>query len=275
MKLKPSKCTSLSLKRGKPEDVPFFIGDNRISSIRDKEQKFLGKLLFFKGKPDETFNMFKDTLTEGIENIDKALVRNEYKLWIYSNYFLPSKRFLLTVHTLTQTQLKQLDTLTDKAIKRWAGVPRSATNVIIHIKEGLDIKSITQLYTETHTVSHIRTRLHGDTSVNNAINCTVARESSWSTKQSTTVNCESTFLQALHLNSVNGEVPEFTGNQATKLQRKFNDNVKINEKEHIDMKHRDQCMEKLKSLAVQRKSRCRYRLDMEKFHLQMFTKCSH
>ena len=93
MKLKPSKCTSLSLKSWKPEDVPFFIGDNRISSIRDKEQKFLGKLLFFKGKPDETFKMFKDTLTEGIENIDKALVRNEYKLWIYSNYFLPSKRF--------------------------------------------------------------------------------------------------------------------------------------------------------------------------------------
>ena len=30
---------------------------------------------------------------------------------------------LLTVHTLTQTQLKLLDTLTDKAIKRWAGVP--------------------------------------------------------------------------------------------------------------------------------------------------------
>ena len=168
MKLKPSKCTSLSLKSGKPEDVPFFIGDNRISSIRDKEQKFLGKRLFFKGKPDETFKMFKDTLTEGIENIDKALVRNEYKLWIYSNYFLPSKRFLLTVHTLTQTQLKQLDTLTDKAIKRWAGVPRSATNVLIHIKKGLDIKSKTQLYTETHTVSHVRTRLHGDTAVNNA-----------------------------------------------------------------------------------------------------------
>ena len=33
-------------------------------------------------------------------------MRNEYKLWIYSNYFLPSKRFLLTVHNLTDTHLK-------------------------------------------------------------------------------------------------------------------------------------------------------------------------
>ena len=151
------------------------------------------------------------TLTEGIENIDKAMVRNEYKLWIYSHYFLPSKQFLLTVHTLTQTQLKLLDTLTDKAIKRWAGVPRSATNVLIHSKEGMDIKSISQLYTETHTVSHVRTRLNGDPSVNKAINCTVNRESSWSTKTSTAVECEGTFLHAMDMNNVNGDTPSFTG----------------------------------------------------------------
>ena len=115
------------------------------------------------------------------------MVRNEYKLWIYSKYLLPSKRFLLTIHTLTQTQLKTLDTFTDKAVKRWIGIPRSATNVVIHMKESLDIKSISQLYIETHTVSHIRTRLRGDSSVNNAINCTLQREGSWITKGSTAV----------------------------------------------------------------------------------------
>ena len=114
-------------------------------SICDEEQKFLGKLLFFSGKPTETFNHIKNILSDGISHIDKAMVRNEYKLWMYDNYFLPSKRFLLTIHNLTQTQLKSLDTLTDKAIKRWAGVPRSATNVMIHMKEGLNIKSISQL----------------------------------------------------------------------------------------------------------------------------------
>ena len=66
---------------------------------------------------------------------------------MYNNCFLPSKRFLLTIHNLTQTQLKSLDTLTDKAIKQWAGV----TNVMLHTKERLNTKSISQLYTETHT----------------------------------------------------------------------------------------------------------------------------
>ena len=125
------------------------------------------------------------------------MVRNEYKLWTYVNYFLPSKRFLLTIHNLTHTQLKSLDTLTDKSVKHWAGLPRSATNVMLHSKEGLNIKSISQLYMEAHTVSHVRTRTQGDTSVNNAVNCAIARESSWSTKKSIIVECEASYADAL------------------------------------------------------------------------------
>ena len=77
----------------------------------------MGKLLFFKGKPEETFNLVKEAFVTGIENIGKAMVRNEFKLWMYSNYLLPFKTFLLTINTLTDTQLKSFDTLTDKAIK--------------------------------------------------------------------------------------------------------------------------------------------------------------
>ena len=62
MKLKPSKCTSFSLSGRKPSDIPFYIGDNRIYSIKDQDQKFLGKLLFFSGKPEETFQMFKNVI---------------------------------------------------------------------------------------------------------------------------------------------------------------------------------------------------------------------
>ena len=93
MKLKPSKCRGFSLCAGKPKAEIFHIGDNDVPSIRDEEQKFLGKLLFYSGKPEETFNYIKDTLQKGIDNIEKAMVRNEFKLWIYAKYFLPSKLF--------------------------------------------------------------------------------------------------------------------------------------------------------------------------------------
>ena len=225
MKLKPSKCTSLSLRCGRPEEIQFHIGDSEIASVRDQEQKFLGKLLFFKGTSEETYTLIKNTFTEGIERIEKAMVRNEFKLWIYSNYLLPSKRFLLTIHVLTDTQLKMLDTLTDKAIKKWAGLPPSATNALIHLPIGLGVKSISELYTEVHTVSHTRTRLKGDNIVNNAIDSSIARESNFTRKKSTCVEAETRFQTALHTCTESGEIPNFEGEDAHVLKHKFDAHV--------------------------------------------------
>ena len=59
MKLKPSKCRSLSLCSGKPKNEAFFIGDNLVPSICDEKQKFPGKLLFFNGNSEETFKHVK------------------------------------------------------------------------------------------------------------------------------------------------------------------------------------------------------------------------
>ena len=108
MRLKPSKCRSLSISAGKALDVPFHIGENRIPSIKDEEQKFLGCLLFFSGKSEETFKLIFDTLKGALDRLEGSLIRSEYKLWILKNYLIPSKRFLLTVHTLPQTHLTKL-----------------------------------------------------------------------------------------------------------------------------------------------------------------------
>ncbi len=80
---------------------------------------------------------------------------------------------------LTDTHLKLLDTLTDKAIKKWSGLPPSATNALIHMPEGLGVKIISELFTEVHTVSHTRTRLKCDTIVNNVVDLTIQRESQY------------------------------------------------------------------------------------------------
>ena len=39
MRLKPGKCRSFTISGGCPKDVPFYIGENRIPSIKDEEQK--------------------------------------------------------------------------------------------------------------------------------------------------------------------------------------------------------------------------------------------
>ena len=251
MKLKPSKCRSFSISSGKPTDVPFFIGNDRVPSIRDEEQKFLGKLLFFSGKSEETFNLIKDTFKEAMDNIENSSVRNEYKLWIYSSYLLPSKRFLLTVHTLTDTQLRKLDVFTDKYIKKWAGLPPSATNAVIHMREGLNFKSISELYMETHTISHARTRLEGDSNVNYVLNCTVTRESNYTRKKGTTAEAEVEYQRAVNMNTVQGEIPNFEYEEGDKDKRKFNLEIKNQIKSSLQVKNQEKWIEHVKTLTQQ------------------------
>ena len=258
MKLKPSKCRSFSLTSGKPEAIKFKIGEHEVPSIRDEEQKFLGKLQFFKGKSEEVFNHIQGIFREGLENIEKAMVRNEYKLWMYANYLLPSKRFLLTINTLTDTHLKLLDTLTDKFIKKWAGLPPSATNAIIHMKEGLDVKSISELYTETHAVSHTRTRLKGDTTVNAVMDATLERESDFTRKKSTCTEAESSFKAAIQAHTVSdenneGHIPNFTGEQAASLKHNFDCKVSESVKSVVRAESRHKWENHVKQLAVQGK----------------------
>ena len=59
--------------------------------------------------------------------------------------------------------------------------------------EGLDVKSISEMYKEVHTVSHTRTRLKGDHIVNSAINATIQRESEYTHKKSTCIEAETVY----------------------------------------------------------------------------------
>ena len=146
------------------------------------------KVVFPSGKSSDTFEHIKGIFKEKLERIDESPLRNEYKLWIYDKYFLGAHRFLLTVHTVTSTDLKKLDLFTDQYLEKWMGVPKCTTNALIHMRAGMHIKSISQLYEEAHMVSHTRTRITGDDRVNHAVNCTVDRECTFQRKKSITVN---------------------------------------------------------------------------------------
>ena len=194
MKLKPSKCRSFSIQAGKPSIVDFKIGDHKIPSIFHEEQKFLGKVLFF--------DYMKQEIRTRLERIENAEIRNEYKLWIYKHYTLPSIRFLLTIHDITKTDLQKLDSLCHKFMKKWASIPPCATNSIFHLKYALDIPTVTSVYEEAHYVTHTDARLKSDNLVNHALDSKIDRESNYTRKQSITVVSENTFKNLSYENRI-------------------------------------------------------------------------
>ena len=221
MRLKPSKCRTFSIQSGSPSVLDFYVDENRIPSIYEEEQKFLGKVIFFSGKSSETFNLLHNDFKDRLENINNTKVRSEYKLWIYQNYFISSVRFLLSIHDVTKTDIAKLDNLTHRYLKMWAGLPPSATNAVFHARESLNILSISDLYNISHGLSHALIRLKGDEKVNHAVNCTIETESEYIRKSSATVLSESEYITAIQRNSIGGTLPSFPDGRWDRQKKDF------------------------------------------------------
>ncbi len=129
-------------------------------------------------------------------------------------------------------------------------MPPSVTSAIIHAKEGLNIKSISHLYKETHAISHATSRLKADTQVNVVLDTRLEYEIRWTCKNSVTVYSESQFHQA---------IDSAADDQQSIMQVRKTITKNIND-EFQDMWH-----DHIKTLLVQRRF-----LDSGKFYYMAF-----
>ena len=183
LRLKPRKCRSLSIKSGKSVDLPFSLGDAQISSIlHDKCHKFLGGFYTFNFSVPSVANIIKERIGDQLKNVDALLIRNEYKVRIYSEYFLGANRFVFSVHDLCLSQLNDLNALTHRYLKKWLGLPNGASWALVHDAHGLNIKSISHLYMESRALSLSKIRLFGDDRVRHALDSKEDREEKWCRK---------------------------------------------------------------------------------------------
>ena len=141
----------------------------------------------FDNAGSEVAALIRDKFRVGLENIEKLLVRNELKVRVYVEYFLSSNRFILSVHDLTTTQLKEIDAMTHRYLKKWLGIPRCGSWNLVHDRHGLNIKSISHLYKESRALSLSDARIFSDDRVKHALDSKEARESNWSRKFSSAV----------------------------------------------------------------------------------------
>ena len=149
-----------------------------IPTILEKEQKFLGKVIFFFGSEAESMDFFRDKFTKMLDLLDASPVKTEFKIWIYRNYFLSAVRFLLTIHTLTATSLAALDSLMARYLKKWCGLPNCVTLEVIHSHCALNISKISDLYMLCHSTELANVRMVADQSVNTAVDVALLREAS-------------------------------------------------------------------------------------------------
>ena len=192
--IKPTKCSSLSIQSGKSSDIVFHLTEENekveIGLVKKEPQKFLGSIVTALNKPSEMFQFLFDKLEKKLENIDKCSLRGEHKLKIYSNYALISMRYHFSVHDIHKTHLEKLDLVAKKYLKKWLKIPsHGASDIAIFHPYLLSVKTPSQLYMEGHAGNYTLMRIKGDQTVNHALDSRLERESSWTQKSSTIVQC--------------------------------------------------------------------------------------
>jgi hypothetical protein len=95
----------------------------------------------------------------------KCLVRNEHKVRIYKEYFLPADRLILSIHDLTKTDLGKLDALTNRYLKSWLGMPQEGSVLPVHSGLDMDVKSVSHLYKKSQSLDIVRALIRRDHTV--------------------------------------------------------------------------------------------------------------
>ena len=193
---KPSKFRSLSIQAGKVTDTKFFLlagnGSDKVylKTMEDDPHTFLGSNITERNTPADHFDFLKDKLEVKLVNLDKTLVRGEYKLAVYSRYILPSLQFHFSVHSIHKTHLEILDGMARNFLKCWLSFPsRGVTDLGIFHPGIIGLKYPSQVYLEAHVSSFISLKLSDDPVVKEAISCQLQREGAWKKKSSTALEC--------------------------------------------------------------------------------------
>ena len=145
----------------------------------------------FNNTAQDHLGFLKQKLSSKLENLDKTLVRAEYKMAIYTRYALPALRYHLTVHTVHKCHLEELDMLAQRFLKKWLGIPsRGCTSAGIFSPLLFGVKPVSQVYLEGHVSAFISSKMMADEDTKEALRCAEERESEWVRKSSTITQCK-------------------------------------------------------------------------------------
>ena len=75
-----------------------------------------------------------------MKRIDSCTIWAKFKVWIYQNYFVPSKHFFLCVSDITPSQLASVQRQITRFLKSWLNLPRCATLASIFHPKSLGFK---------------------------------------------------------------------------------------------------------------------------------------
>ena len=132
MKVKPSKSRSLSIIKGKCQEIKFAINNNVIPTIREKSIKSLGRCYSLPLTDHHRWKDLLKQLKDGLISIDKCDLIAKDKLWCVYFGLIPRLAWPMQIYEVPLSRIEKMESLISKFLKKWLGVPKSLTNVALY-----------------------------------------------------------------------------------------------------------------------------------------------
>ena len=134
--MKPEKCRSLVIIRGKISSKTPVINGKHITSITEKPVKYLGKeynrTLTDKDQIEETVGEVKKSL----KKLEKCKVPGRYKAWMIQHMLLPRLMWPMTIYNFPRSKVIEMQRQITAKLKRLLGIPKSLTADCLYTRSG-------------------------------------------------------------------------------------------------------------------------------------------
>ena len=118
MKIKPSKCRSLSLLKGNCKEIKFSVSGNKIPMIHEKSIKSLGRCYSLPLTDWHCWQDLRKQLQNGLRSIDKYDLMNKDKIWCIYFGLIPKLPCPLQIYDVSLTKVETMERTISKFIKK-------------------------------------------------------------------------------------------------------------------------------------------------------------
>ena len=125
LKVKPEKCRSMVIERGKISTRTVNIEGKPITSITEKPVKYLGKTYNMSLDEKQQIGEITKQAKADLRKIDRCRLPGRFKPWIVQHMLLPRLMWPLSIYNVPESKVESIQRLITASLKKWLGLPKS------------------------------------------------------------------------------------------------------------------------------------------------------
>ena len=123
--MKPEKCRSMVIERGKISTRTVNIEGKPITSITEKPVKYLGKTYNMSLDEKQQIGEITKQAKADLRKIDRCRLPGRFKPWIVQHMLLPRLMWPLSIYNVPESKVESIQRLITASLKKWLGLPKS------------------------------------------------------------------------------------------------------------------------------------------------------